>query len=58
MNAWLVVRCNENGSEVIGRYETEGEAAGQVASTVHGPKEIIFHAPARRLASRMLDTEE
>jgi hypothetical protein len=43
---------------VIGRYETECEAAGQAALTVHGPKEVVFHAPARRLAPRILDTEE
>jgi hypothetical protein len=56
-DAWLVIRCAEQGSEVIGRYETECEAAGQAALTVHGPKEVVFHAPARRLASRILDTE-
>jgi hypothetical protein len=58
MDAWLVVRCGEQGSEVIGRYDTEKEAQGVASLAVHGAKEVVFAAPARRLAARIMDTGE
>jgi hypothetical protein len=57
MDTWLVIRCNEQGSEVIGSYFDEEQAAAAASSHPQHPREVIFAAPARRVASRILDTE-